>query len=176
MRTTLKLVLPLIISVALVSLLFAAYQVRVQRKNLRTDLSRRAELLAESLQEAIEPLFEKNDRTSDKAMQRVVDRFAQREHMKGIAVYEADKNPRVMTSSLGDTFKQAPPPAVAKRSIELLVDAAELERRRAALRPAAAPDEARRGYAWLFNETIMQADEGCDFDFMQRTGKQTETG
>jgi alpha,alpha-trehalose-phosphate synthase [UDP-forming] len=118
LRTTLKLVLPLIISVALVSLLFAAYQVRIQRKNLRTDLSRRAELLAESLQEAIEPLFDKNDRTSDKAMQRVVDRFAQREHMKGIAVYEADKNPRVMTSSLGDTFKQAPPPAVAKRGIE----------------------------------------------------------
>src|SRR3954447_16642803 len=60
---------------------------------------------------------------------------------------------------------------VAKRSIELLVDATELERRRTALKPAAAPDEARRGYAWLFNETIMQADEGCDFDFMQRTGK-----
>jgi dihydroxy-acid dehydratase len=65
---------------------------------------------------------------------------------------------------------------VARRSIELLVDATELERRRGALKPAAAPDEARRGYAWLFNETIMQADEGCDFDFMQRTGKQTETG
>src|SRR5207249_1565758 len=42
--------------------------------------------------------------------------------------------------------------------------------------PKGAPGmpEARRGYAWLFNETIMQADEGCDFDFMQRTGKQTE--
>jgi alpha,alpha-trehalose-phosphate synthase [UDP-forming] len=116
LRTTLKLVLPLIISVALVSLLFAAYQVRIQRKNLRTDLSRRAELLAESLQEAIEPLFEKTDRNSDKAMQRVVDRFAQREHMKGIAVYEADKNLRVMTSSLADTFKQ--PPAAATRAIE----------------------------------------------------------
>ena len=82
MRTTLKLVLPLIISVALVSLLFAGYQVRVQRKSLRSDVSRRAELLAESLQEAIEPLFEKNERSSEKAMQRVVDRFAQREHMR----------------------------------------------------------------------------------------------
>lgn len=41
------------------------------------------------------------------------------------------------------------------------------------MKPAAA-DEARRGYAWLFNETIMQADEGCDFDFMQRTGKKAE--
>ena len=116
MRTTLKLVLPLIISVALVSLLFAAYQVRTQRRNLRSDLARRADVLAESLQEAIDPLFEKNDRTSEKAMQRVVDRFAQREHLKGIAVYEADGHLRAMTSSLGDEFKPAPAPA--KRSIE----------------------------------------------------------
>ena len=115
MRTTLKLVLPLIISVAVVSLLFAAYQVRTQRRNLRSDLMRHADGLAESLQEAIDPLFEKNDRNSEKAMQRVVDRFAQREHMKGIAVYEADGHLRAMTSSLEDEFKQAP--ETAKRSI-----------------------------------------------------------
>jgi alpha,alpha-trehalose-phosphate synthase [UDP-forming] len=115
LRTTLKLVLPLIISVALVSLLFAAYQVRTQRRNLRSDLMRHADGLAESLQEAIDPLFEKNDRNSEKAMQRVVDRFAQREHMKGIAVYEADGHLRAMTSSLEDEFKQAP--ETAKRSI-----------------------------------------------------------
>ncbi len=108
MRTTLKLVLPLITSVALVSLLFAAYQVRKERRNLRNDLSRRAELLAESLQESIQPLFEKNERNSEKAMQRVVDRFAQREHMKGIAVYEANGNLTVMTSTLGNNFKQIP--------------------------------------------------------------------
>ena len=60
---------------------------------------------------------------------------------------------------------------VAKRSIDLLVDAAELEIRRAALAPAATPDWAKRGYAHLFNETILQADEGCDFDFMRREGK-----
>ena len=108
MRTTLKLVLPLITSVALVSLLFAAYQVRKERRNLRNDLSRRAELLAESLQESIQPLFEKNERNAEKAMQRVVDRFAQREHMKGIAVYEANGNLSVMTSTLGDSFKQMP--------------------------------------------------------------------
>jgi dihydroxy-acid dehydratase len=57
---------------------------------------------------------------------------------------------------------------VEKRSIELLVDAAELDKRRAALEPAATPDWAARGYAHLFNETILQADEGCDFDFMRR--------
>ena len=60
---------------------------------------------------------------------------------------------------------------VAKRSIDLLVDAAELEKRRAALPLAATPDWAKRGYAHLFNETILQADEGCDFDFMRGEGK-----
>ena len=108
MRTTLKLVLPLITSVAVVSLLFAAYQVRKERKNLRNDLSRRAELLAESLEESIQPLFEKSERNSEKAMQRVVDRFAQREHMKGIAVYEGNGNLSVMTSTLDANFKQIP--------------------------------------------------------------------
>ena len=54
MRTTLKIVLPLIVSVASVSLLFAGYQVRSERRILRSDLARRAEILAESLQESVE--------------------------------------------------------------------------------------------------------------------------
>ena len=45
MRTTLKIVLPLIVSVAVVSSLFAGYQVRTDRRNLRNELSRRAEIL-----------------------------------------------------------------------------------------------------------------------------------
>jgi dihydroxy-acid dehydratase len=59
---------------------------------------------------------------------------------------------------------------VARRSIDLLVDDAELAKRRAALPPAITPEWARRGYAHLFNETILQADEGCDFDFMRGKG------
>jgi dihydroxy-acid dehydratase len=55
---------------------------------------------------------------------------------------------------------------VPARSIELLVDAAELERRQAELPPATTPDWAARGYARLFYESVLQADEGCDFDFM----------
>jgi len=108
LRTTLKLVLPLVISVALVSLLFAAYQVRTERRNLRNDISHRAELLAESLQESIQPLFEKNDRNSERSIQKTVDRFAQREHMKGIAVYQADGTLSVTTTTLDSAFKQAP--------------------------------------------------------------------
>src|SRR3954451_22067645 len=54
---------------------------------------------------------------------------------------------------------------VSKRSIDLLVDDAELAKRRAALPPTATPDWARRGYSWLFQQHVTQADEGCDFDF-----------
>lgn len=54
---------------------------------------------------------------------------------------------------------------VAEHRLDLLVDAAELERRRAALPAAAAAPE--RGYAKLYAETILQADRGCDFSFLQ---------
>ena len=60
---------------------------------------------------------------------------------------------------------------VEQRRIELLVEAAELEQRRAALPSVTTPAWARRGYAHLFHETILQADEGCDFDFMRGKGE-----
>ena len=74
---------------------------------LRNDLSRRAEILAESLQENVEPLF---DRASpDKSLQRIVDRFGQREHLKGIAVYNARGQPLVaLTPGLPQIFQSRP--------------------------------------------------------------------
>jgi len=98
MRTTLKLISPLIVSVVVVSLLFAGYQVRTERRVLRNDLSRRAEILGESLQESVEPLFERP--LPDKSLQRLVDRFGQREHLKGVAVYDANGVSLAVTSGL----------------------------------------------------------------------------
>jgi dihydroxy-acid dehydratase len=50
------------------------------------------------------------------------------------------------------------------RRLDLLVTDAELARRRAAWRaPAPLPD---RGYRRLFGERVLQAPEGCDFDFL----------
>ncbi|MDM0115941.1 IlvD/Edd family dehydratase [Variovorax sp. J22R133] len=58
---------------------------------------------------------------------------------------------------------------VGKRRIELLVDENELARRREAAGsgppPGAAP-RPDRGYAALFHRSVLQADEGCDFDFL----------
>jgi hypothetical protein len=106
MRTTLKIVLPLIISVVVVSLLFAVYQVRTQKRILRNDLSRRAEILGESLQENVEPLFDRP--LPDKGLQRLVDRFGQREHLKGIAVYNANGTVLALTPGLPQAFQSRP--------------------------------------------------------------------
>ena len=58
---------------------------------------------------------------------------------------------------------------VPARRIELHVDDAELARRRAALGAGAGRGAAPvpdRGYAALFHRSVLQADEGCDFDFL----------
>ena len=54
--------------------------------------------------------------------------------------------------------------SVRKRELELLVDAAELDRR--AETKALDSPAPRRGYARLYHEQILQADEGCDFAFL----------
>jgi dihydroxy-acid dehydratase len=53
--------------------------------------------------------------------------------------------------------------SVRDRKLELLVGDEELARRRAGWRPLPAPS---RGYAKLYADHILQADAGCDFDFL----------
>jgi dihydroxy-acid dehydratase len=54
---------------------------------------------------------------------------------------------------------------VAARSIHLHVSEEEMMRRRAAWTPP--PPRYERGYGAMFSQHIGQADEGCDFDFLQ---------
>jgi dihydroxyacid dehydratase/phosphogluconate dehydratase len=54
---------------------------------------------------------------------------------------------------------------VPNRKLDLLVDEAEMERRRAAWTPPA-PRYAR-GWTALHLQHVRQADEGCDFDFLE---------
>jgi dihydroxy-acid dehydratase len=54
---------------------------------------------------------------------------------------------------------------VDERRLDLLVGDAELERRRAGWRPPARKDT--RGYRSLYEERVLQANEGCDFDFLR---------
>jgi dihydroxy-acid dehydratase len=54
---------------------------------------------------------------------------------------------------------------VPARRIHLQVSDEELAARRAAWAPP--PARYERGYGWLFGQHILQADEGCDFDFLE---------
>ncbi len=56
--------------------------------------------------------------------------------------------------------------SVAQRRLDLLVEEAELAKRRAAHRPPAAMPE--RGYARLYMQSVLQAEMGCDFDFLRK--------
>jgi dihydroxy-acid dehydratase len=55
---------------------------------------------------------------------------------------------------------------VPKRRLELLVDEAELGKRRKEWRAPERRDGDERGYRKLFLDTVQQADRGCDFDFL----------
>ena len=54
---------------------------------------------------------------------------------------------------------------VPARTLSLEVPASELARRRAQL-PIPEP-RYERGYGWMFSQHVGQADQGCDFDFLQ---------
>ena len=54
---------------------------------------------------------------------------------------------------------------VARRTLTLRVDDGELARRKAAWSPR--PPHFTRGYGRLFLDHVLQADEGCDFDFLR---------
>ena len=58
--------------------------------------------------------------------------------------------------------------SVADRRLDLVVDDAELARRQAA-KTEDAVMEHRRGYGKLFVDHVLQADQGCDFDFLRGT-------
>ncbi len=57
--------------------------------------------------------------------------------------------------------------SVRDRRLDLLVDAAELVRRRAAWSPPMVP---KRGWDRLVAEQVTQADQGCDFSFLRADG------
>jgi dihydroxy-acid dehydratase len=63
----------------------------------------------------------------------------------------------------GDRIKLS----VRERKIDLLVSEAELKNRKAAWKaPSATPT---RGYAKLYMDHVLQAEHGCDFDFLRRS-------
>jgi len=96
-RIWLRLIFPLLIAVACVSALFAAYEVRQVRHGLKRDLQTRSAILAESLQESVEPVFANG---SASGLQHFVERFGNREDLAGVAVYDEHGEALAFTSQL----------------------------------------------------------------------------
>ena len=110
MRISLRLILSLVIATSAVVFLSAGYQARREEIHLQEELDKRAAVLAAGLGEAIGPAIAGDRR---KELQRLVERFGNRERLAGVAVYSVDGSPLAITSSLPQEFQTLP--AVVKK-------------------------------------------------------------
>ncbi|MGO9589313.1 MAG: trehalose-6-phosphate synthase [Candidatus Acidiferrales bacterium] len=99
MRLSLRLILSLVIGISLVTFIISRNQVRSEKRGLRADLERRAEILGESLAEIVEPAVERGSHTQ---LRRIVDRFENRERLAGVIVYDPAGNILAESASLSD--------------------------------------------------------------------------
>src|SRR5207302_931342 len=105
MRLTYRLSFSLISAVALVSLAFAFFQTRADTLGLRRDLEDHAQVLAESLARSAEPLVQRH---ANRELQRLVDRFKDREQIAGVSVNDADGKPLAVTSGFAKRVREDP--------------------------------------------------------------------
>jgi len=100
-----RLIVSLIVGITLVSSGFSYYEVLVQKRALRAELEHRAELLSESLTGNAERMWNPG---SDRDLQRLVQRFGNREHLLGIAIYKAGGEPIAITPELQNLLSGTP--------------------------------------------------------------------
>ncbi|MDP3723618.1 MAG: trehalose-6-phosphate synthase [Candidatus Omnitrophota bacterium] len=93
----------------------ASYQARQEQVRLQEELGRRAAILADSLQELTEPLIVGTERVAD--LQRLVERFGNRERLAGVALYAADGQALALTTSLPQQFHALP--SLAEEAIKV---------------------------------------------------------
>jgi trehalose 6-phosphate synthase len=103
---TLRLTISLIVGITLISLFSSYYEVRFQKRGLRSDLEHRAEVVGESLADKVEPYLLKKGPRKD--LQTVVDRFSNREHLAGVAVYNAQGGSIAITAGLAPQLTTEP--------------------------------------------------------------------
>jgi trehalose-6-phosphate synthase len=101
-----RLIVTLIVSITLVSLGFSYYEVVGEKRALRSDLERRAEVLGESVAGNVEKSWEN---ASERQLQRLVQRFGNREHLLGVAVYDREGKVVAISSELADLLPSPPP-------------------------------------------------------------------
>ena len=109
MKITIRLIVSLLFVIAIVAVVFSYYQVRSEKLRLASELERKTIVLAESLQESVKPLLQSN---SLKKLNNLVERFGNRERLKGVAVYDQQGNVLSLTSELKPKITHPLPQAV----------------------------------------------------------------
>ncbi|GAQ95533.1 trehalose 6-phosphate synthase [Thermodesulfovibrio aggregans] len=89
MKLTLRLILSLFIGITLVVAVFSWIQINNEKKQLQADIERRSIILAESLRESVSTLIET---AQIERLNRLVEKFGNRERLKGVAVFDASGN------------------------------------------------------------------------------------
>ena len=110
-----RLIVSLIVGITLVSSGFSYYEVLGEKRTLRNELERRAAVLGESLVGNVERSWntgadkERTDGVPNDELQRLVQRFGNREHLLGVAIYDQQGALVATTPELAKTLTVSPP-------------------------------------------------------------------
>lgn len=89
MRYIFAIIGSVVVTVAVVSFFLNLKQISEEQTTLTINLEQRASLLADSLKESVEPTYASSSETTLQAsLQKTVDKFANRERLAGIALYD----------------------------------------------------------------------------------------
>jgi trehalose-6-phosphate synthase len=105
LRINLRIILSIVIVIGVLVLLFTLMQIRQEKERLTVDLERRSALLGESLKETVEPLL---DRGRPERLQKIVEKFGNRERLAGVAVYDVKDKLLAATPSLSGYLSGTP--------------------------------------------------------------------
>src|ERR1700693_3893807 len=101
-----RLIASLILGITLISSGFSYYEVLSEKRALRSDLERRAEMLGESLVGNVERSWNTG---AEKELRRLVLRSGSREHLLGVAIYDRQGALVAVTPELAKTLSVSPP-------------------------------------------------------------------
>lgn len=105
MKVALRFIFSLIAIVVLVAFSFSLWQARQEEARLENELDKRANIIADSLKLSVEPLLLSDD---TKYLQRIVDRFSNREKLVGIAVHDIRENLILASTDLQPKLQENP--------------------------------------------------------------------
>lgn len=105
MRITLRLIVSLVVTVAVVAGFSAYFHVQQERSRLKDEMERRSRLLAESLQESVLPAIQMGFSVN---LERLVEKFGNRERVSGMAIYDAKGKALAVTEKLASSLSSVP--------------------------------------------------------------------